>query len=161
MTLTLETGDGSMLVLPIRPPHEADGVIAFDGPEEPPAYPFTTLRPGVGGRTVSRDLHTGITELRFEWEQGGLWRLDDTGTEIEFTSTALYSITEDDPLTARVDCENGMTLRGDGRDTANRAAATMTSTATEFRVTTALEAFEAGRRVWARSWTHTFPRDHV
>ena len=50
-----------------------------------------------------------------------------------------------------------MVLRGDGRDTANRAVATMTSTATEFHVTTTLEAFEAGRRVWAEKLDQRVP----
>lgn len=161
VTLTVLTGEESTLTLPVRPARPEDDAISFAEPEEPPAYPSTTLQTGAARRTISHDLDTGRSDLRFDWDQGGLWRLDETETEIEYTATALYSIVEGDPLSALVECENGAVCRGPGWDTRNRVLATMTSTASEFQVTTSLEAFEGERRVWARMWTHVFPRDHV
>jgi hypothetical protein len=90
---------------------------------------------------------------------GGLVRLDPSGTEVEYTSWSTYSIEEGKPLSARVECENGVLLRRDGWDTNVRAHGVMTSTATHFLVTHELEAFEAGARVWAKSWTFEIPRD--
>jgi uncharacterized protein len=37
----------------------------------------------------------------------------------------------------------------------------MTATATDFLVTHALDAYEGDERVYARTWTLTFPRDGV
>jgi hypothetical protein len=37
----------------------------------------------------------------------------------------------------------------------------MTATATEFLVTHALDAYEGDERVYARTWTLSFPRDGV
>jgi hypothetical protein len=37
----------------------------------------------------------------------------------------------------------------------------MTATATEFLVTQELDAYEGDERVYARTWTLTFPRDGV
>jgi hypothetical protein len=37
----------------------------------------------------------------------------------------------------------------------------MTATATDFRVTHQLDAYEGGARIYARTWALTFPRDGV
>lgn len=159
VTLTLHVGAGCALTLPVRPMRPEDEAIAFEEPEEPEPYPSTTLRTDVGRRIVEHDLATGRIDLRFDWDEGGLVRLEQTNTEIEYTSTALYSVRQGDPLSATVECEHGAALRRPGWDTHNRARATMTATETAFHVTSTLEAFESGRRVWARTWTHVFPRD--
>jgi putative CocE/NonD family hydrolase len=160
VTLTVR---GGRLLLPVRPERLEDADLApLSDPEEPPEYPSQTLRQGVGGRSVSVDLATGRAELRFDWDMGGRVLLEATGTEMEYTSSCVYAIVEGAPLSARVDCENGVGLkRGDGWDTHCVATGTMTSTIEDFHVTTALEAYERDVRVWARSWTFRIPRDNV
>jgi hypothetical protein len=37
----------------------------------------------------------------------------------------------------------------------------MTSNATHFIVTSVIEAFEGETRIFARTWTDMFPRDHM
>jgi hypothetical protein len=109
---------------------------------------------------VTTDLATGRTDLRFDWDLGGRVLLEPTSTELELTSTATYSIVEGDPLSARVEVDNGVALaRGEHWDTSARARATMTSTATHFLVTSELEAFERGTRVFVKSWTFEIPRE--
>jgi putative CocE/NonD family hydrolase len=160
VTLSLFTSGAGRLVLPTRPPRAEDRAIAFPEPEEPPPYPTKTLREDTGRRVVSTDLATGRTDLRFDWDMGGRVLLEPTGTELEFTSTATYSIVEGDPLSARVDVDNGVALsRGEEWDTRARAQGTMTSTATHFHVTSELEAFERGTRVFVKSWTFAIPRE--
>ena len=50
--------------------------------------------------------------------------------------------------------------RGDWRARAE-VTSTMTADASSFQVTTALDAYEDGTRIFARTWTFRFPRDHV
>jgi putative CocE/NonD family hydrolase len=160
VTLTLHCDGTSRLELPTRVP-SAEASVTFDEPEEPPPLPYETLRGVVGRRVVSHDLHTGRSELAFEWDMGGLFRLDEDGVESEDAATARYSIVEGDPLSARVECEGRAIVgRGDWR-TRVEVTGLMTSTAQEFHVTQALDAYEGETRVFARTWSFTFPRDNV
>jgi putative CocE/NonD family hydrolase len=162
VTLSLFPYGEARLVLPVRPARAEDAAIDFPEPEEPPPYPSTVLRQDTGQRVVSHDLATGRSELRFDWDMGGRVLLEETGTELDYSSTATYSIVEGDPLSARADVDNGVGLRrGDEWDTHCRATGTMTSTATHFHVSAGLEAFERGRRVFVRTWSFELPRDHV
>ena len=83
------------------------------------------------------------------------------GIEYEDTSVATYWIVEGDPLSARVRVENTSRARPRGDwQVEIRAAGTMTCTAAEFLVTSELEVREEARPVFARTWTHGFPRDY-
>ena len=75
---------------------------------------MTELAPGRGARTITRELGSGRTELRFDWDLGGTNRDEVTGTEITFEADAIFEIVEDDPLSARVVCNNvtGAAARG-------------------------------------------------
>jgi putative CocE/NonD family hydrolase len=161
VTLSLFAGGAARLVLPVRPPRPEDEQIAFPDPEEPPPYPTKPLREDTGRRVVSTDLATGRTDLRFDWDMGGRVLLEPTGTALEFSSTATYSIVEGEPLSARVEVDNGVALARDEEwDTSARARGTMTSTATHYLLTSELEAFERGTRVFVKSWTFEIPRDN-
>ena len=115
----------------------------------------------VGRRAISHDLHRGRSELVFEWDMGGLFRLEEDGIESEDAATARYSIVEGDPLSARVECEGRAIIgRGDW-NTRVEVTGLMTSTAREFLVTQTLDAYEGETRVFARTWSFTFERDNV
>jgi putative CocE/NonD family hydrolase len=154
---------GGRLILPERPPRPDDAALPpFPEPEEPPPLETTTLVQGRGGRSISVDLGGGRSELVFDWDLGGRVLLEGTQTELEYGSRSVYAITEGEPLSARVECEKIAALRrGDAWDTRCVATGTMTSTATHFHLTTALDAYERGVRVRAHAWTFAFPRDHV
>ena len=92
---------------------------------------------------------------------GGLFRILPDGVESEDTATADYAVVEDDPLSAEVTCHSTARVGRGAWQTAVTADARMTATADHFHVTTSLEAFEATRRVFARSWSFAFPRDGV
>jgi hypothetical protein len=161
VTLTLRHGGAAALVLPDRPPRaEDDRLRPLDEPEEPEALATTLLHGGSGGfRRIERDLASGRTELIFDWDCGGRTRYPN-GIEYEDTSVATYSIVEGDPLSARVRVENTC---GHGRgdwQVSIRAVGTMTCTATTFLVTSELEVTEGATPVFARTWTHEFPRDY-
>jgi len=72
-----------------------------------------------------------------------------------------YRVVDGDPLSASVRCRCASTLpRGDWH-TRVATDSHMTVTATHFLVTHALDAYEGDERVYARTWTLTFPRDGV
>jgi hypothetical protein len=161
VTLTLRHGGTAALVVPERPPRAEDARLRrLDPQEEPAALETTLLHGGSGGfRRIERDLASGRSELVFDWDCGGRTLLPN-GIEYEDTSIARYSIVEGDPLSACVRVENTC---GHGRgdwQVSIRATGTMTCTATTFVVTSELEVDEGATRVFARTWTHEFPRDH-
>jgi hypothetical protein len=85
---------------------------------------MTDLVPGRGARTITRELGSGRTELRFDWDLGGTNRDERTGTEITFEADAVYEIVEAAPLSARVVCTNATALKrgSDGWDSLRRHA---------------------------------------
>jgi uncharacterized protein len=140
----------------------ADGVTLrpLDEPREPVALASETLSTGSGGfRRVERDLGTGRTDLIFDWDCGGRSRLAN-GLEYEDTSVATYSIVEGDPLSARVRVVNTSFTARDRWQVSISAIGTMTCSETTFLVTSELEVVEGATRVFSRTWTHEFPRDH-
>ena len=97
--------------------------------------------------------------LSFDWDMGGLTRLPN-GLLYQDTSVASYSVVEGDPLSAEVRVENTSVGGRDDSRVDIRATGVMTGSATHFLVTSELEVRERGHRVFARTWTHEFPRDH-
>jgi uncharacterized protein len=161
VTLGVRSGGGAELVLPVRPERAEDAALRPpDPPQEPAPLAVETLRGGSGGgRSISRDLATGRTELVFDWDCGGLALLPN-GLRYEDTSVARYSIFEGDPLSARVEVENTSEYGRDGWHVHIRATGLMTSTATHFLVSSRLDVYEGETRIAARAWDHEFPRDH-
>ena len=113
------------------------------------------------GRSIRRDLATGLVEQVFDWDLGGSQRFVDIDLETSDTSHTVYSIREGDPLSAEVrfHATSGM-ARGDW-SMRSEVTSAMTSDAEAFHVTTMLEVYERDARIFARTWTHRFPRDRV
>jgi uncharacterized protein len=161
-TLTVFAGPGCRLDLPVRAAGESDGMLApFAEPEWSEPLGQEVLRSDPTSRTLGRDLATGAHELSFRWDVGGRRRLDAGGPELDDTNLTTYRIVDGDPLSASVRCRCSSTLaRGDWH-TRVETDSHMTATATDFLVTHALDAYEGDERVYARTWTLTFPRDGV
>jgi hypothetical protein len=164
VTLRVETGAAAALHLPVRDRSVAD-------PEVPAHFYDPLLGPGngaerltkpSGGRTHHFDIgaqrHTIRDNSVFfsgirEPAQNGLTYMED--------GEDACAITDGDPTSATATTwRECLVERGDWK-TRVRSDATMTSTATHFIVTSVIEAFEGETRVFARSWTDTFPRDHM
>jgi uncharacterized protein len=161
-TLTVFAGPACRIEVPVRPPRDADAALApFGEPEWSEPLGQEVLRSDPTSRTLSRDLATGAHELTFRWDVGGRRRLEDNGAELDDTNVTTYRIVDGDPLSASVRCRCESTLaRGDWH-TRVETDSRMTATAGEFLVTHALDAFEGDERVYARTWTLSFPRDGV
>ena len=160
VTLGVVTAESS-IALPRHDASVAPAVPELCPPEEPPAYPMTALAPGRGARTITRELGTGRTELRFDWDLGGTNRDDVTGTEITFEADAVYEIFEDEPLSARVVCTNatGLHRDADGWDGLSETRTEMTCDATRFLIESHLRVLEHGEETFSRTWTLEIPRE--
>ena len=160
VALTVVAGDESALTLPVRAPREEPEVPAhFAQPEEGP------LPPVVRGettheRTLSRDVLTGRVAL-VQQSGVGVTRLLAGGVEYSSRDRDEWTIVEGDPLSAEVRCERILTLsRGEWR-TRVEAVASMTSTAADFLLTNALDAYEGDVRVASHHSSVSIPRDGV
>src|SRR4029077_15723157 len=160
VTLGIVTG-ASSITLPVHDAATAPAPPMLCPPEEPPAYPMTDLVPGRGARTITRELGSGRTELRFDWDLGGTKRDERTGTEVTFEADAVFEIVEDDPLSARVVCRNVTALQrqADGWDARSEARTEMSCDAGSFHVEAELRVFDGGQEAYLRSWSFSVPRD--
>jgi uncharacterized protein len=161
VTLTIHPED-SWIELPERRPRPEDARLpAFAPPEHSPPLEVEGVARGAEGRSLVRDLGSGSVELVFDWDLGGAQRLVPIDLLSEDTSHTVYSIVEDDPLSAAVRFRATTAMARGGWRTRAEVASTMTSDADAFHVTTALDAYEGDTRVFARTWAFRFPRDHV
>jgi hypothetical protein len=159
VTLTLY---GGTLELPERPPWPGDAELSeFEDPEHSASLRVESVAAGPGGRSLRRELATGLVEQVFDWDLGGSQRLVDIDLETSDASHTVYAIREGDPLSAsvRFHATSGM-ARGDW-SMQSEVTSAMTSDAEAFHVTTLLEVYEGAARIFARTWAHRFPRDHV
>lgn len=157
--LTLFAGS---LELPEREPRPEDAALpAFGEPEHSAPLAVESLEAGAQGRFLRREMATGLVEQVFDWDLGGSQRFVDIDLESWDTSHTVFSIHEGDPLSAavRFHATSGM-ARGDWRTLAE-VTSEMTGDAEAFHVTSTLEVSEGEAQVFARTWTHRFPRDHV
>lgn len=161
VTLTVYSGEGCRLRLPVRPPRaEDDRLPDFLPAEVAPATPVERLRTGKTEKVIVIDTIPGRTVLRLTYDDGRI-RYVDTGMEIEDVAHETYSVVDDDPLSLQVDIDRVLDYsRGDWR-VRIEAASRMTADATHFHLSNHLDAYEGNVRVFTRSWTKAIARDHV
>jgi predicted acyl esterase len=160
VTLTIHA---AQLHLPVRTPRpEDDRLPAFQPPEsaEPLATEFIPS-PAVG-RSRVYDVVSGRHELT--WGQDfrhGSHRRIDNGLAWEVVGFDVFTIVEDDPLSAST--RSVWTTRLERGDWQARieTSSTLSADAGNFHVTSAIDAFEGSTRVHASTRTTTIPRDHV
>ena len=159
VTLILHAG---RVELPQRPTRTEDAELPeFGEPERSAELALESEAGSPQGRSIRRDLATGLVEQVFDWDLGGTQRLVDIDLETSDTSHTVYSIREGDPLSAEVrfHATSGMG-RGDW-SMRSEVTSSMASDPEAFDVTTTLEVHERDERIFARTWTHRFPRDGV
>lgn len=159
-TLSLASGAGSSLMLPVRPLQgDDDPQAVFDQPEMAPLSDMTVLVPPSSSRRVERDVASGEQVMRLV-EDGGVSRLEAIDMECADGTRFEYHITKGDPLSARAVWHWwSRRSRGDW-DVGVRVRMEIRSSAETWYVTSNLEAFEGDQRVFSRLWNHDVPRDH-
>ncbi len=160
VTLTVGTG-ASTLELPVIPASAGDQARPWEEPEVGPELPVVEHEIGHSGRTITRDVHAGRTDMSFLWGSGGDTTFP-SGIRVKFDNDAHYSIVEGDPLSASVRCYEGITFSREETGWRARVEANseMSCDADVFRISTRLDLYEGNARVFVRTWTHEIPRDH-
>jgi hypothetical protein len=160
VVLTVFTGEGSSLELPIRPPSAADADLRpFEPAEQAPGLRREVLESAPGYEEIQRDPWAGTIVL----DSGGRtrYRFVDSGIEYSHGFRPRFSIREGDPLTAEVLVEVHYGLGRGSWQVRVETTSTMSSDAHAFHLQDRLEAYEGHRRVFARSWSRSVPRDHL
>jgi hypothetical protein len=158
VTLTVH---GGALELPVRRPWEGEPALREFAPPEQAVTPDTaTLGFKPGDLSVSRSIAGNTSQLVHSYPSFHTL-FAESGIEMRWHEPDTFTIDEDDPLSARVECERSATIsRGDWSVTIE-ARSTMQADADTFYVTADLRAFESGRAVHAGAWSFRVPRDFV
>ena len=160
--LTVFAGEGSVLELPVRPPSPADADLApFEPAEQGPGLERVILESVAPYRRIRRDPAAGTIELEHNEDGYQRYRLVEDGIEVGWHSVDRLTIREDDPLSAKVECERRVVLGRGEWQVRVETFSTMTSDADAFHIDDTLEAHEGPDRVFVRTWSRSIPRDHL
>ncbi|HEX6386142.1 MAG TPA: CocE/NonD family hydrolase [Anaerolineae bacterium] len=161
ITLSLFTGKGSQLRLPVRTPQAEDEQLPpFGPPETAPPLPLETLRTGSHQQFIRQDVIGGVTELKTIWDNGHV-RYTNTGMETESTSVETFTIREGDPLSAANRVRKTLAYKRGNWYVRVETDSHMTADTSHFHVSNHLDAYEGNTRVFTKSWTCRIPRDRV
>jgi putative CocE/NonD family hydrolase len=155
--------EGSALLLPVRPPSDADASLPpFEPPALAPRPPVEILELLPGDQTTGRSIADGTFTFEHRYPHVR-FSLPESGIEIERYEPDRFAIAADDPLSARARCERRfVTARPDaGWRTTIESESEMAADREVFRVTTTLRAFEGAECVFARAWSFVIPRQGV
>jgi hypothetical protein len=160
VTLSVFTG-ASALKLPLC---RADRVTelgdAFEPVETAPPLAVEQIAPGSTQRTITHDVANGTITL-FHEDASAVERLEGIDLVMRKKSRDVFTITEGDPLSARVETLREVEyLRGDWRVRTDERM-TVTCELDSFRVVASLTAFEGDEPICERSWDERIPRDHL
>ncbi|MEU0199530.1 MULTISPECIES: CocE/NonD family hydrolase [unclassified Streptomyces] len=150
----------STLTLPVRPVDEPDEVPSspFGEPEGTPPIATTQLTPPEERWEVKRDLVGYRAELDIVKDRGTV-RFEDIGLEAGRRAHERYTAVADDFTSAGGETTWTMSFRRDDWDVRVVTHTRLTCDETDFFVDATLDAYEADRRVFSRTWNEQVPRD--
>jgi hypothetical protein len=161
VTIRVATGGAGTLRLPVREPRPEDGELPPLGPPETaPPLPVTVLRPRAPQLTVTEEVATGAVTYRMSRDFSAAFRLP-SGLEYHDHDPCTFTITGDDPLSARVVCERRIVVQRGDWSTTVEVHAEMTADADDYRVSSTIHAFEGDTEVHSKTYSATIPRDHT
>ena len=166
-TLEFDTG-GCKLELPVRPPDPNDASLPDFEPIEAAGSSSTRTRLATAGfsRSIERDLVGHAVTYRMISEGGDfgdarLMRIEEIGLELGHHVEHRFSIDERDPLSARTDIVEHLTMRRDDWEIRVSASIRLTATRESFLLGARLTAQEGGEEVFDREWDERIERDLV
>lgn len=109
---------------------------------------------------VSRDIASGLLTIAMSRDFAGAKRFP-SGAEYHDHDPVTFTLREDDPLSARVQCERRIDIGRGAWRTRVHLRSTLTADADNFLVTTAIDAYEGDTRVHSRTFDSTIPRNHA
>jgi putative CocE/NonD family hydrolase len=158
--LTVHTGEAE-LMLPAREPRAEDATLrTFGPPEGAPPAPREMRRAGRHNWVVHRDLAEDVSTLEVT-NDNGVVHMGDIDLTFENSAQEWYSTQGDDALSARGETRHVRALSREGWSVRTETRTVLTASATTFRITAELDAYEDGVRVRCRSWDVSIPRDFV
>lgn len=156
-TFEIEPGAGR-LTLPVRAISADDGAFDFDPPRTAPPVPMEEIAPDHNSRILTIDAGARRETLTLTGDYGRQ-RLADRGIETWAKVVDRMAITEDDPLSARLDTGWILGFRSADCDAETSSRVVVTSTATQFRLEWRLEARERGETIFEREGEAWIDRD--
>ncbi|MFD9934823.1 CocE/NonD family hydrolase [Streptomyces massasporeus] len=150
----------STLTLPVRPVEEPDEVPSspFGDPEGTPPLAMTQVTPPEERWEVKRDLIDYRSELDIVKDRGTV-RFEDIGLEAGRRARERYTAVADDFTSVGGETTWTMRFRRDDWDVRVVTHTRLTCDETDFFVDATLDAYEADRRVFSRTWNERVPRD--
>ncbi|UUX51476.1 CocE/NonD family hydrolase [Nisaea acidiphila] len=159
-TLTLKTGP-SVLNLPERNAEEnAAPYEPFEEAEAAPPLEKEILRPARNTRTVTTDIESGRQKIEI-FDDFGRDRIVELDLTTGHIARETYSIQPGDPLSARMETHWSQELSRGDWDVATETYCTLTGDATHFHVTGRIEAYEAGKLIFAKDFDESVPRNFL
>ena len=160
VTLTVHTGGASALRLPLRAPTALDATLApFGPPEVAPRLAVEILEKATPMHVVTHDGVAGTTTFRMSRRFAGARRFP-SGIEYHDDDPITFTLVDDDPLSARVECRRRIEIRrGEDWVTRIEVSAVMTCDATDYHVATECLAYEGDDLVHTRTASTSIPRD--
>ena len=152
---------GSTLALPERPLRVEDETLAaFAEPEGAPEPPMTTLSKGSGKRVWNHNVAADRAELIIEHDSG-VERFDAINLAVGVAIAERYTVTGDDPLSAKTSLRWSITRQREDWHVRVEAQMELTSNDRNFLLRQSLQAFEGELSVFSRDWEREIPRDLV
>ncbi|EFL30415.1 peptidase S15 [Streptomyces viridochromogenes DSM 40736] len=150
----------STLTLPVRPVEEPDEVPAspFGEPEGAPPLTTSQVTPPEERWEVKRDLVGYRAELDIMKDRGTV-RFEDIDLEAGRRAHERYTAVADDFTSVSGESTWTMTFQRDDWDVRVVTHTRLRCDETDFFVDATLDAYEAGRRVFSRTWNEEVPRD--
>jgi hypothetical protein len=160
-TLSIHSGD-SYLHLPVRPLRRQDAKLPAFGPAEmaPPTPYVSHPMEARTRRRVTRDLLSGNMQVDFpRWTYKK--EFTDIGMIVTSEGNAIYTITDGDPLSAKVMTDNWVEIARKDTTIRHHSWGNMTCSKTHFIIEMHLEAHEKGKLVFEKNWKKKIKRDLV
>jgi uncharacterized protein len=158
-TFIIEPG-ASRLILPVRHPRPEDGSFGFAPAEISPPVAVEDMAPEQNSRILTIDVGARRETLTLTSDYGRQ-RLPDRGVETWAKVVDQMAITEDDPLSARLDTGWVLGFKSGDCDAEASSTVVVTSTATQFHLEWRLEARERGETVFEREGEAWIDRNHI
>ncbi|GAB4074744.1 hypothetical protein GCM10028778_22470 [Barrientosiimonas marina] len=96
-----------------------------------------------------------------EFSDEGERKLPVNGLIFGSSNRDTYTIKENDPLSARVQCEWELKVGRDDWMTTLESYSDMTCDETNFYLTNTMTAYENGSQIFEKTWNKEIPRDHI
>ncbi len=159
-TITVTTGAAGRITIPVRDPQELDDTLPEFGPaEQAEPQPVVWHRERTPSQTLSVDPASATVEHLVLRDFSGS-RRHPNGLEYADRDPVTLTIREGDPLSARVTVSRRIEQgRGDWRTRIELRSA-MTADATDYLLSTSIDAYEGETRVHSRTFTSRVLREH-